>query len=525
MTDIALNHDATYQTVTWKAIDHMFYRPSDKHQPMKTFEHYNPRYTEKNLFYSCSIIAIPYIHHGENIKRTSITIESTGSLTYDKFSVRDDKYGNLRDDLIDSSSFASKNNLVGYWGFNDEFRNFELNFGRLGSYTLGKESLKVYPSQVNKKYLYSTTAHKVNYVPGITTTGAYTTASGIGAAFESASNAYIITDHDDKFNFRNDESFAISFWVKSPMSQSVATEKVTSNTMITKRGVEKELVRKNRWLKGKNNRTTYLKDTNISRTRYPFDISIANQSNTTITPGSIIFKRSNGTRTLEYTSSLAITGSSWKHVVCQKSGSHLQIYINGKLNTQDNDVFHTDDQQNTMNPSALTFGALNMSSSNGSLPFSGSLDEIRIYDKWLPTSSIENLANNDYYSSSAYQSNVAGNAFYRTGQIVISSPLPKYHYALQNVFKVEHKSARTIYENEVLVKVPSGESNVSMNPTLRKAKSALIQNQFTGSAWKPYITTVGLYDDSARLLAVAKFARPIQKREDIDMNFLIRWDY
>ena len=96
------------------------------------------------------------------------------------------------------------------------------------------------------------------------------------------------------------------------MSQSVATEKVTSNTMITKRGVEKELVRKNRWLKGKNNRTTYLKDTNISRTRYPFDISIANQSNTTITPGSIIFKRSNGTRTLEYTSSLAITGSSWK---------------------------------------------------------------------------------------------------------------------------------------------------------------------------------------------------------------------
>ena len=64
-----------------------------------------------------------------------------------------------------------------------------------------------------------------------------------------------------------------------------------------------------------------------------------------------------------------------------------------------------------------------------------------------------------------------------------------------------------------------------MNPTLRKPNSEIIQNQFTGSTWKPYITTVGLFDDQARLLAVAKLARPIQKREDIDMNFLIRWDY
>ena len=46
----------------------------------------------------------------------------------------------------------------------------------------------------------------------------------------------------------------------------------------------------------------------------------------------------------------------------------------------------------------------------------------------------------------------------------------------------------------------------------------------TGSAF-PYITTIGLYDDKARLLAVGKFAEPVQKRNDIDMNFVIRWDY
>ena len=46
----------------------------------------------------------------------------------------------------------------------------------------------------------------------------------------------------------------------------------------------------------------------------------------------------------------------------------------------------------------------------------------------------------------------------------------------------------------------------------------------SGSAF-PYITTIGLYDDKARLLAVGKCAQPIQKRDDIDMNFVVRWDY
>ena len=64
-----------------------------------------------------------------------------------------------------------------------------------------------------------------------------------------------------------------------------------------------------------------------------------------------------------------------------------------------------------------------------------------------------------------------------------------------------------------------------MNPSLRKHKSQFIQNQYTGSAWKPYITTIGLYNDEAQLIAIAKLGRAVQKREDVDMNFIIRWDY
>jgi len=40
----------------------------------------------------------------------------------------------------------------------------------------------------------------------------------------------------------------------------------------------------------------------------------------------------------------------------------------------------------------------------------------------------------------------------------------------------------------------------------------------------PYITTIGLYNDAGQLLAIGKLANSIRKRNDVDMNFLIRLD-
>ena len=521
------NSDGTHQTPTWKAIDHMFYRPETKHQPMFTFEHYNPRYTEKNLFYSCSVIAIPYVYHGEKIKAKSVRIQNTGSLVYDKFDLYDDKYGNLRDATIDSQSFAPKKNLVAYWGFNDEFRHFELNFGKIGSGAVsGDVDKALFKSEVNRKNSLSTKAYNVEYRRGIPTTGTHITGSGISARWNSGSSAYVITENHPKFNFRNDEEFAISFWCNIPAHQPYSSSKVTAQHLISKRGVEKEIIRV-----GKYRRTTKLTDKQVLRNRFPYDICVTNHSHPKYDAGKLLLRRSDGTSILEVTSSMFITASSdlpdnqnWHHIVCQKSGSDFGFWIDGVKDNSLHDRFHEDTNVNIMNPSHLVFGARD-SSGNTNTTLSGSLDEIRIYDTYLESSAIESLANNHYFSSSAYQTSVAGNVFYRTGQVVISSPLPKYHYALQNVWRLEHKSSRTIYENEVLCKVPASECNVSMNPTLRKLKSELIMPQFTGSGFKPYITTVGLFDDNAQLLAVAKLARPIQKREDIDMNFLIRWDY
>ena len=313
--------------------------------------------------------------------------------------------------------------------------------------------------------------------------------------------------------------------------QPYSSSKVTTNGMITKRGVEREFVRAKKIGKRYTNRQVQWRNTNLLRNRFPFDISITNQKHPTYPAGRVLFSRSDGTTTTELTSSSAITGS-WCHVVCQKTGSMMKLYINGKKESTIEDASHYNvASHNVMNISALMFGGVD-ESKDDRYRISGSLDEIRIYRDKLTDAEVYSLSNNDFYSSSAYQTSVVGNAFYRTGQLVISSPLPKYNYALQsdasttkNNWRLQYKSARTIYENEVLCKVSMGDCNVTMNPTTRKPKSSLIQNQFTGSGFKPYITTIGLYDDQARLIAIAKLGRPVQKREDVDMNFLIRWDY
>ena len=50
------------------------------------------------------------------------------------------------------------------------------------------------------------------------------------------------------------------------------------------------------------------------------------------------------------------------------------------------------------------------------------------------------------------------------------------------------------------------------------------QDFVTGSKFAPYITTIGLYDDTNDLLATAKLAKPIKNDKELDISFLLRFD-
>jgi hypothetical protein len=53
----------------------------------------------------------------------------------------------------------------------------------------------------------------------------------------------------------------------------------------------------------------------------------------------------------------------------------------------------------------------------------------------------------------------------------------------------------------------------------------LRKSLFVSGTLKPYITSIGLYNEHAEMVAAAKLAQPIQKNPDVDMNFVVRWDY
>jgi hypothetical protein len=65
--------------------------------------------------------------------------------------------------------------------------------------------------------------------------------------------------------------------------------------------------------------------------------------------------------------------------------------------------------------------------------------------------------------------------------------------------------------------------NYSTNPTYKKSNGDIIA--LNGSEPFSFITTVGLYDESGFLLAVAKTSRPIEKNPQTDLSIRIRLDY
>jgi hypothetical protein len=65
---------------------------------------------------------------------------------------------------------------------------------------------------------------------------------------------------------------------------------------------------------------------------------------------------------------------------------------------------------------------------------------------------------------------------------------------------------------------------MSTNLTLTQDDDMTYYSFVSGSDFAPYITTIGLYNDAAQLLAVGKLAQPVKKRNDVDMNFLVRID-
>jgi hypothetical protein len=86
-------------------------------------------------------------------------------------------------------------------------------------------------------------------------------------------------------------------------------------------------------------------------------------------------------------------------------------------------------------------------------------------------------------------------------------------------------SSLTIYETQYKCTLRESEFNFSLNPSLISGSTdGTVYGYVTGSYFSPYVTTVGLYDNSQNLLAIGKLAQPLPTSATTDTTILINLD-
>ncbi len=456
------NIDGSLQTITYFSVNHSFYKY--KTQPANTFGPTDLTRTKKYLYQSASILSFPQIRIGEGIKPASFTMTAS----YYSGSVYGASYYGT----------ASYSTTIPLYIKSDRYGNLInalFNTASIVSDVKWYEGFNEYFDTTRISYQ----SAGVTYVTGVLTTTGFQGPYGYAAKFNSG---YIKSTLPGLYDRNHD--YAISFFISA---SNTGTNKIIAT-----------------------------KASSSLTPQYPFQIEL-NSSN------QIVFSAA-GSTTFKTQITSSATTTTWTHVACQKSGSVLQIWIDGTLHASASNTLLIDTNSpftasaRIDNVDPLYIGGFENNSN-----LSGVLDEIRIYNKSLTSTEIGYLA--DRTEGGAFmQTNHVGNVFSKQGQVVISTPDYRFNDIITTPYTASYRSTKTIHELGVVAKIASGDFNVSSNLSLTGDDDITFKSFATGSAFAPYITTVGLYNDAGQLLAIGKLAQPVKKRSDVDMNFLVRID-
>ena len=99
-------------------------------------------------------------------------------------------------------------------------------------------------------------------------------------------------------------------------------------------------------------------------------------------------------------------------------------------------------------------------------------------------------------------------------------------FAATGSFSFSFLNEHIVYEKIINCTVKDYEFNLTFNPSLlASGSSGKILSIATGSDFHPYVTTIGLYNDTNDLLAVGKFPFPLPVSQDTDTTYLIKLDF
>jgi hypothetical protein len=502
-------------SVFWYSLNHLYYKRAGK--PAETFGYADPAAIERTIFDEASIISIPQTQFGEAIKPRSVIFKlKNNSLYTNLITLTDDGQGNL----IDTELSSSISHEMLYLGFNSSTyeRNWTDSLSQLTTST--NDIIPIYADTIIPDY--SVTSKNVWIYPKSLSTSSIN--YGNSAYFNGTS--YIRIPNHELINFRKSEDFAVSFWINPDSIPSFFGTRpryiLTKRTTATGNYLSRTLIRTG--------------DVNVNASQYPVEITF--NPATAFTTTQIVCKQSNGpTKT---TLQASVLSGQNTHVLVQQSGSSFQLYINGALAASD-----TLPVEGNIHSKADWFlGSLGTSTSQ---MYEGWLDDFFIFKKALTANEVLQLAYTGSENLMVTNTNAVGNVFYEHGMIVLSDPRAKYGTSLNRPFNdkvytytsnvtgsgnlsqfyLEYNSTVTLYEHEYICKIKEDEFNFTSNATIRldNSEDSEVPKSFVANEeFSPYITTVGLFDKHGRLLAVGKLGTPIKKRDDIDLNIIVRFD-
>jgi hypothetical protein len=519
----SVNHYATQWTsesidlhtsgnIKYSQIDNLFYRNFKKIHNISTGEKYfghddlNYLKHKRVLYEKTNILSIPTGLYGAEIKPNSVYISSS------TFEFKDDGYGNLMLYSESASMYETdiRSNVLNIGPVNG-FKRYDLNV--YDGYTVDGIDQYFYLDGVKRinpissystpegdeyddSYFYNLIQYKkVNFSSQTLSGGSFPCID-----FDSSLSASVRVGHKGDFNFNPGEDFTITFWAKINHGAIGKSYLISKST--TKEANPGNFPKLHNSASNPYN-TPYEVE---AEPQFPFEIYAEGNN--------IYFSRSDGDTTTIINGSFTLNTT--HHFTCKVQDGTMAIFRDGSsiVTGTDNTVKQT---QNTAN---VYIG----SKGDKEKYLNGFMSQINIFDKALTNTQITN------HYTSGNGSPYVGNVFYKNGFVTITHP--KYISALDTttngiINTLQFQGSHQIYEHEYQCTIGEHEYNNTTNISARKIGSINEEKMAgfqTSSAFKPYVTTIGLYNENNELLVVGKLASPIRMSNETDTTFVVRWD-
>lgn len=489
---------------------------------------------ERRLYQSASILSLSQKSFGSEVQPGSFELKVIKGDTTHSF--KDDGFGNLYDTNIGKDNFPNEDNRVFYLAPVNGFKRADL--------TLNIENGNTYvnaPAFLSGGY--SRTVYDDSYFQNVVTFKNMSFVSeekfysssklGRGGIDINISDgpdsdlSRVIVENRPYLNF-NDDDFCISFYTRfngTAWQNDIAGGAYPLAYILTKEGAQNSPPLGTQAGGNFSLNTSGALDitTTPANPAFPYRIYITNP---TFNKTDIHFERFDGDTKSTFSSSFYHHGiddlTANHHFLFQKTGSKLQIYRNGILGKEADDLTTKPCQNNAdlvFFDKRLANGTYYDGPDDWGRNFQPS--QIQIWNRSMNADEITMI------SESFTGTYPVGNLFYDNGFAVLTHPKYMELFNGGTLSTLKYKNTHLITENEYQCTMTEDEFEFTTNPTARKIpsiQSEEIANFTTGSQFKPYISTVGLYDDDGNLLVVGKMAQPIKASSETDTTFIIRFD-